>query len=87
MRITEEDKRNIRMALNRWYLCQGNSSLKYVYHEMLYNFYSITDENNLDSMEKTPSLSQFRYWAKKELDLQAKSFITRRPQTPVIPNN
>lgn len=85
MRITEKDKEIIRIALKRWYLRRGETSLKYAYHEMLNNFYSITDENTPDSTENIPSLSQFKYWAKKELDIQAKSPITRRPQTQVLP--
>lgn len=64
--IDEEIKRIFRIAVNKYYLTKKNASVRFVYEQMIKDFF----REELDtSPDKLPSYNQFLYWIRKEQHL------------------
>ncbi|MCD8015932.1 MAG: Mu transposase C-terminal domain-containing protein [Lachnospiraceae bacterium] len=78
-----EDEKNIRWAINKYYLTQNENTLTTAYNLMLKEKY--TDANGV-LLSDYPSIYQFRYFEKKHRKLQT-VYISRKGKSHYARNN
>jgi len=73
--LTEEDTKHFRTAIRKYYLNRKAVTMKSVYEKMVGDFYSVSakDKNGNEYLQllpadEIPSITQFRYWYKKNRD-------------------
>lgn len=78
--LTDEDRKNFKTALNKYYLSRKKLTLKKTYEKLLEDHYSheVEDSFGVRSLQlidprQIPSLRQFRYWHKHNKDMKKES--------------
>jgi hypothetical protein len=74
--LTDSDRRNFALAVDRYYLNRKKFSFKAVYEKLLQDFYTVKSEDDTGRLKllassELPSLRQFQYWYSKNRDLVA----------------
>lgn len=72
--LTETDRQNFSVAIEKYYLCQRKISLKATYERLLQDFYTVKSEENPEKLkllapQEVPSFRQFQYWYSKNRDV------------------